>query len=313
LRKLFIIGNGFDLAHGLPTKYQDFHEYLKENYNSDDDFDYTIPSSQIYPDGEEVFDDNEVVKFLRNAISQTEGYDWWNLEHTLGVMDYDQFLDDYDFYDDDNDDENPWHEVYRNEDKSSDVAKSMEHINVFFEEWINSIDVERAYANKDFENLIDIENDMFLTFNYTKSLQDLYYVENVCHIHGKQGSKIYFGHGNTTDYTEKYMSNHIGSENYLTQLDDALRKNTMEALAGNNVFFEQITPDVKHVFSYGFSYSEVDMIYIRDIVRRMDSENVVWNLYKRNNEVKTIEELERIKKKILNCGFKGEVKTFDFS
>lgn len=28
--KLFIIGNGFDIAHGLPTKYIDFRNYLEE-------------------------------------------------------------------------------------------------------------------------------------------------------------------------------------------------------------------------------------------------------------------------------------------
>ncbi len=27
---LVIIGNGFDLAHGLPTKYTDFHNYLEK-------------------------------------------------------------------------------------------------------------------------------------------------------------------------------------------------------------------------------------------------------------------------------------------
>lgn len=29
---LFIIGNGFDLAHGLATKYNDFKEYLQKTY-----------------------------------------------------------------------------------------------------------------------------------------------------------------------------------------------------------------------------------------------------------------------------------------
>lgn len=26
--KLYILGNGFDLAHGMPTKYQDYYDYL---------------------------------------------------------------------------------------------------------------------------------------------------------------------------------------------------------------------------------------------------------------------------------------------
>lgn len=31
MRKLFIIGNGFDIAHGLATKYSDFKIYLQGN------------------------------------------------------------------------------------------------------------------------------------------------------------------------------------------------------------------------------------------------------------------------------------------
>lgn len=33
-KKLVIIGNGFDLFHGLPTKYSRFKDYLEKNYNS---------------------------------------------------------------------------------------------------------------------------------------------------------------------------------------------------------------------------------------------------------------------------------------
>ena len=29
---ILILGNGFDLAHGLKTKYSDFLEYCKEKY-----------------------------------------------------------------------------------------------------------------------------------------------------------------------------------------------------------------------------------------------------------------------------------------
>lgn len=32
MKKLFIIGNGFDISHGLPTRYCDFQTYLKKEY-----------------------------------------------------------------------------------------------------------------------------------------------------------------------------------------------------------------------------------------------------------------------------------------
>ncbi|MBO4594898.1 MAG: hypothetical protein J5697_04280 [Clostridia bacterium] len=41
------------------------------------------------------------------------------------------------------------------------------------------------------------ENDLFLTFNYTKTLEKIYSINesSVCHIHGTVNQDIYFGHG----------------------------------------------------------------------------------------------------------------------
>jgi hypothetical protein len=33
---LFIIGNGFDIAHGLPTKYKHFRQFLVDVYDADE-------------------------------------------------------------------------------------------------------------------------------------------------------------------------------------------------------------------------------------------------------------------------------------
>ena len=32
MSSLFIIGNGFDIAHGIPTKYSDFREFILKMY-----------------------------------------------------------------------------------------------------------------------------------------------------------------------------------------------------------------------------------------------------------------------------------------
>ena len=46
------------------------------------------------------------------------------------------------------------------------------------------------------ENLIE-SKDVFLNFNYTETLEIVYQVkaEKVCHIHGKRGEELIFGHG----------------------------------------------------------------------------------------------------------------------
>lgn len=36
MKNLYIIGNGFDLAHSLPTKYSNFKEYLISKYQIDE-------------------------------------------------------------------------------------------------------------------------------------------------------------------------------------------------------------------------------------------------------------------------------------
>ena len=72
MKKLFIIGNGFDIAHGLPTKYSDFQNYLINKYPEASDENLVVPQSSIMPNGEERYDDNEVVGFLLKIISETE-------------------------------------------------------------------------------------------------------------------------------------------------------------------------------------------------------------------------------------------------
>lgn len=45
---LYIIGNGFDLAHGMPTKYDDFKRWLVENDRIDviQELQHAFPSTK---------------------------------------------------------------------------------------------------------------------------------------------------------------------------------------------------------------------------------------------------------------------------
>lgn len=81
-------------------------------------------------------------------------------------------------------------------------------------------------------------DNIFLTFNYTETLEEVYGIneDRVCHIHGKQGENILFGHGNTKDYTDEYMSKNIGSENSLSELDNFLKKDTKQAMKEHKLF-----------------------------------------------------------------------------
>lgn len=308
MTRMFIIGNGFDLAHGMKTSYEDFHQYLKEEY-PDASFDGCVPEARMMPDGDMSYDDIDVVGFLMEVITNAEpkGEKWSDLETSLGYLDLDEYLDNWI---DDEDDDNEWHEVHRNEDLSANLVGAVLEITDYFSEWIGKIDIDEVAPKSEFEKLVNCDKDLFLTFNYTNTLEEIYKVKNVCHIHGKQGGKLLFGHGNDKDYTEEYMASHVGSEDSRQGMQEQLRKNTTEAIRGNQDFLNSIrSKSVDKVYSFGFSFSEVDEIYITEICRRLANANVTWYL----NDFDDLAIRTKYESIIKSCGFKGKFDTYHVS
>ena len=303
MKKLFIIGNGFDIAHGLPTKYSDFQNYLINKYPEASDENLVVPQSSIMPNGEERYDDNEVVGFLLKIISETEatGEAWKDLEITLGHLEFVEYFDTLNWCDDD---DNEWHKVYRNEDIAANICHVVPMIKEYFSNWIDTIKIFHAKSKINFSNLIDLDRDFFLTFNYTETLEQIYKVKNVYHIHGKRGGKLIIGHGNNTDYYESYMSRHIGAENYLCELQEEMKKDTQSIITQNKELFIKLGK-VDKIYSYGFSFSDVDMAYIRELCNMSKTENIVWyfNDYDKDK-------YETFKDKLVQCGFKGNFDIF---
>lgn len=309
MKKLFIIGNGFDIAHELPTKYSNFESYLEENYSEALENYSTVLWSITMPDGDEDFiDDNEVVNFLLRIITESEGTGerWSDLENTLGHLDFDECFD-WDMLndDDDDDDDDFWHKVYNNEDISTNIYRAVLKIKDLFSDWISTIEVCGAKPKEKFNDLIEPDHDLFLTFNYTETLEQLYKAKNVYHIHGKQGEELVLGHGNDDDDRyDEYSDLYIGAENHLSELHAALRKDTQSIINKNRELFKELA-DANEIYSYGFSFSDVDMVYIKTLCNFSKTENVVWYF---NDHDKS--KLECFKRKLIDCGFKGRFKTF---
>ena len=78
--RLFIIGNGFDCHHGLPTKYSDFRNYIIYQFPNALINQCSVPESIQMPDGEEIYDDKKVVGYIVNIIDDCKGSDWNELE-----------------------------------------------------------------------------------------------------------------------------------------------------------------------------------------------------------------------------------------
>ena len=305
MSNLFIIGNGFDIAHGLPTTYEDFHRFLLDEYPNTDQDSLVIPETFTMPDGSDGFSNCEdLISFYLKIITDAEPYGdkWSDIENSLGFINFEDFLDDWS----DDEDDNECHGVYKNEYKAINIAKSILELCDYFSKWIDTIKVDEAVYKPDFEELINKGKDSFLSFNYTMTLEELYNILNICHIHGKQGGNLFFGHGNDESTYDYYLDNYVGAENELDEAHRLLRKKTDKAIKENSFFFNNLSNEIKRIYSYGFSFSDVDMIYIREICTRIQTIGVTWHLNDFDNELKRNEFCQKIRK----AGFDGKFETY---
>jgi len=304
-KKLFIIGNGFDCAHGLKTSYDNFYKYLSRKDASLDEqslLDLLTDELGVYED--------EVNKV------------WSDLESLLGMVDFETEIEmTSEYYIDQNDD---------NTDKDTDyydyqvidnmLAKQfdVELLPSIFASWISTIDVIHAKPKGCFMKIIQGRFNKFLTFNYTRTLENIYNVFLPMHIHGSideygEADGILVGHGN--DKLKEYVycagdRNPLGElsscsaieecQNRARDMCNAWRKDVRSNLEKNIGFFQGIQ-DMRMIYSYGFSYGDVDMPYIKEIVDNLrEQEKVQW-FFESYNEVRNIS----YEKKIRGIGFKG--------
>lgn len=306
---LFVIGNGFDRAHKLLTSYENFRQYLLEEYPESDANDLIIPDSQIDGNGDNMYEEIDVVSYLLRLVSNVEGEEWNTLEHSLGLLSFEEILDTLETVLDSDGDPDLFKNAYNAEDLSSALIEPTLKIADLFSEWINTIEIDGINKIADFSELINTEEDLFLTFNYTHTLESVYGAQHVFHIHGEQGTELVFGHGNDEDYTEYYMENYPGSETYLRQIDELLKKDTVSAIKRNKTFFENLMKDpVERIYSFGFSFSKVDEIYVKEICKCLP-QNATWYF----NDHNTQAEREQYQKLILSCGFRGQFSTYNIS
>lgn len=144
---LFLIGNGFDKAHGLPTGYGDFRDYVEEcDYQS-------------------------VYDFVTYGC-MAKGEDWNQLEQDLGNFMPEGVISSYEDEITNGYDENYSAMPNMVHALSDKIAWISECFRPVFYEWINQVDI-RTQVNNNFRSLITSTNSCFLTFNYTKVLEKI--------------------------------------------------------------------------------------------------------------------------------------------
>jgi hypothetical protein len=160
-RKLYVIGNGFDLWHGIPSSFAQFKEFVREH-------------------------DSDLLKAVGDYLPADEN--WSDLELALADIDVDSIIDDLEHfmtaYGAGEWSDSGHHDFQYEVDR---VVKCLSiELRHRFGEWICQIPIPtRATAQLRLRTIDPTA--LFLTFNYTPTLQELYGIPdlNILHIHGR--------------------------------------------------------------------------------------------------------------------------------
>ena len=252
--KLYFIGNGFDLHHGLKTSYLNFRDdYIKKK------------SSVLWNDLLDIYAD----------APQNDNLWWKDFENMLGKVDYENLSQS------------------RNRDalgfiKVRNLMKGK--LPPLFGKWIKDVDSRIDASKIELMNEIDAGS-LFFTFNYTLLLEKAYHVkeENVWHIHGsiKHPDDIIVGHdadaGQLVKYSQEYNRDQLRiSPSYADNINqEALNgaKKVRDRICLQEDKFDHYF-NIRHYVAMGFSFNDIDMPYIEKMwsVNRQ-KEAADWTLY----------------------------------
>jgi hypothetical protein len=310
---LFILGNGFDLAHGLPTKYCeskrvsiydklspyiDFAHFLGEKYTTVyDDFvryacDGNLMTSEMWAKFEELFsnvDDKEIVKHLVKEDEELAGDDEHDeISNHLGTIEA------------------------RISGQKEMVDHSLKQLmaNALCD-WILSLD----YNDVD-EHIIEMFSHRLyeadcLTFNYSHTLEKFYANNDldIFHIHGtaepydpKVGSDLIFGHGDDELSEESIEDGSLGlmreivAQNVLNEANTdskkILRKNVEKCLSSLTSFLSDAV-NYNKVYIIGHSFGAVDMPYFEKIAHRLSKKAKIIVSYYGEDELASVKKKVR--------------------
>lgn len=300
---IYILGNGFDMAHGLSTSYKNFLYFIYNKYvceidenNFISNFLEIMSSSKV--NMTEVEDDMDrkgvptgikssyAVKWFISLFNYIESDEelWCSLEKSLGLISYKSIMDEYANYD--------WDDLFKEDAyynsltyRWSEIAQLLK---VWLREWIDSIDINKDRYDKFYKEIHSKES-YFINFNYTLTLEEIYQIESgsILHIHGKKGDKEYiFGHGNLqkNDENDDFRLSPSFTDN-TSDVDKIFSKSLQIGKLDDFISNLKVKPTENIVINViGFSFGDVDNMYIRKLIEKFP--NAKWNLHKYNNQEK---------------------------
>ena len=263
MKNLCIIGNGFDIHHGLETSYSDFRNYLVKAKKMD----YVTQLETFFQS--EYLDKKGERRFLL----------WSNLEKAIGLYDLDELYNELTDWVEIDDDHMMQTSAQIEDSPEYFLEPVVKQLPSMMENWISKVKMYGIEANVKFP-----DRSTFLTFNYTRVLEEVYHIpdENILHIHGSVGggSELVVGHRVKINENEAYDENapiyQEEAKINIIRIMDACRKRTEEIIANNRRFFNSLH-SIDHVYVYGHSYSTVDKDYF-EVIHDVINNDAEWNL-----------------------------------
>ncbi|MCA9035951.1 MAG: bacteriophage abortive infection AbiH family protein [Planctomycetaceae bacterium] len=256
----YIIGNGFDLWHGLPTSYGQFYEYAKDTLD----------------DAERYFDPGDTDR------------PWSDFESSLGTYDWRELFDECNFTDPTSESFKV-SETYGLQDELTERADELHRsIEECFCEWVDQIDVNAASKQMKFD-----AQARFISFNYTSTLQTVYEIDEsrILHIHGRSNrGEVIFGHGveviEEPELDENGDSNRsmfTDSENAAKYPLHAFQKQTGAIIQNQRAYFDSLC-GLTRIAVLGHSLADVDLPYFKEVANR--NTDCEWIVYYYNESQK---------------------------
>lgn len=291
--KLFIIGNGFDRAHGIPTSYYDFRNYLK----------------CVAPQFLSSFEDKYYLAY--SPVSRNRNILWNDFERNLASISAEVIVEEVNSMDLDL--EGDYYGIgdtlyYHYHDEFSYI----EELPKYVKSWIRSIKIRNlkpkssAITNKA----------KYITFNYTGVLERTYHIadENILHIHGSLRDRDLdpiIGHRDEKRMKENSLRREKAeavfdeaTEAACKVIDDYYRgtyKNTAKLSVFIIYFLQNVTIDEIEVI--GHSIADVDQDYFK-LIDSITGEKVQWIVdYYEDDNCSNEEELQQ---NMLQCGVDKE-------
>ncbi len=268
-KKVYLIGNGFDLHHHLKTKYSDFKEFLFRQ------------NSSLVNKIDEIFSDK--------GWGRDEIEFWSTLEEMLETLSYidecELYQDAFDGSETDTDRASYWHDPKFNADNKSEELLIPLEMKKYFDNWVDSIDLQNVKIDKSLELC---KTSFYLCFNYTETLQKVYKVpeKQVLHIHGKIGKEYILGHNGSEEipYKGDLWQPYDDGSGQLTSDEDirsvevkesindtylnlfgSYYKNSVKLIEKNKEWFNNFS-NADNVIIIGLSMGNEDMVYLEKIV-----------------------------------------------